>query len=183
MNYCEKCNTTFKEEICTNCGNKKTRLVCGDDFCFLFSASKEFGDLFKEQLNDLNIECVTMPYGNGVRSIMGLPLEYYNVYVQFKHYSQALEVYKELYFDPSDNLRQQLLDNYDKWHFEKEKTVKKIIKKLKLATCDEVFNYVKQKVIESNSIYEDNSGTHYIIVKNGENRIFFNFDTYEIYSI
>lgn len=92
MNFCERCNIACSGESCPKCGNKKLHAVNDEDFCLVGRVDKITGDNLKEYLNNINIECVLMPFGTGVRSKFALPLESYLLYVRYKNLNYVLQV-------------------------------------------------------------------------------------------
>lgn len=94
MNFCEGCNTVFKDERCPKCGRKKLRVVNDEDFCLVAQVDRFFGDNLKDNLENENIECVLMPYGTGVNSKFALPLESYLLYVRYKNLDYVRQIFK-----------------------------------------------------------------------------------------
>ena len=97
MKYCEKCNSIVTLEYCPACGNKKIREVASDDFCFLVECGQMYGDMLNYALQEEEIQCALIPCGNGVRSKFVLKLDKYKVYVPYKHYERATEIFNTLF--------------------------------------------------------------------------------------
>ena len=95
MNFCERCNIACNDERCPKCGRKKLRAVNDDDFCLVSQVDRFFGDSLKDMLENENIECVLMPYGTGVNSKFGLPLESYLLYVRYENLDHVREILKD----------------------------------------------------------------------------------------
>ena len=92
MNFCESCNIACKDERCPKCGRKKLRTVNAEDFCLVAQVSRVFGESLKVFLENESIECILMPYGTGVNSILGLPLENYLLFVRYKNMDYVQQI-------------------------------------------------------------------------------------------
>ena len=153
MKYCEKCNSLSNLDYCPVCGNKKVREADSDDFCFLTECEQMRGEMLKDALQEEGINCVLMPWGNGVRSKLGLCLERYKVYVPFKYYESSVELLNCFSNGPTtEELKAQILDNIDKWHIDRPRTVKKIRKKLNISEEADIFECIKAGVEKSQCI-------------------------------
>jgi len=131
-----------------------------------------------------SINCVAVPVGNGVRSNFGLTLGKYRLYVPYKKLNEASEI---LEFFTSNNsmdiLRENILNNISKWHFESNKVEAKIRKKLKLAKEVDLIEYIKGKVEQAQSIDDvglmsDNE--HGLVVKSEGVVLWFSSDSFKI---
>ena len=96
MNFCEKCNLLNKSETCSLCGQTSLRKVEKDDFCFFAECSESLGKSLKNTFDNEGIPCALIPTGNGVRSLFGLRLENYKIYVPFEYYDKCIEIYSVL---------------------------------------------------------------------------------------
>ena len=185
MQYCEKCNSIVISEYCPVCGNKKIREVTSDDFCFLVECGQMHGDMLKDVLLEEEIECALIPWGNGVRSKFALSLENYKVYVPYKHLDRAREILDYLY-NPSDNLKELLLSNRDKWFIASEQIEKKIRQRLKIDDDVDVFEYIKEGVEKSLDVrnrgimYSFLSEANWLTVKIGDVTLWFSDESFEI---
>ena len=187
MKYCENCMTLCASECCEVCGNLQVREVTSKDFCFLLECEETFGEMLKPILDETNIACELIPAGNGARSAFGLRLGNYRVYVPYQQYETAQEILKDLWDDPADDLREDLLENADRWHVKNDGALKKLRKKLALTEKEDFLAYVKDGVASAAEISDDGlisactRGGHYISVKIKNQRIWFNSETYEIF--
>ena len=187
MNYCEKCNSLSNLKYCTACGNKKIREVNPDDFCVLAECEEMYGNMFKDALHEKGIKCVLMPFGDGVRSKFALSLGKYKVYVPYKFYDSSVEILNSIFNKPTtDDLKEQLLANIDKWHIVSVRTEKKIRKKLKLGDDADIFKCIKDGVMKSQCIedkgimYSFTPCAHGLAVKIGEVVLWFSDKSFEI---
>ena len=187
MKYCENCKNICDVEQCSFCGNEQMRDVKRDDFCFLLECGETFGEMLRSALTDKNIECVLIPFGNGARSALGLNLGNYRVYVPYQHYERSQEILDTLSCDPAPELKQSLLENLEAWHVKSKRTIKKLRKKLGIAENDDVFGYIRDAVTNATKVSDAGLissclyGGHYIKVQIGNNTIWFNSVTYELY--
>ena len=100
MKYCENCRVLCEEIKCSVCRSKKLREVNGNDFCLLLECPKNKGEMLKSFLEEEEIPCVLMPSGSGYRTVFGLALENYKVFVPYAFYEKAEEIAEGI-FDPS----------------------------------------------------------------------------------
>ena len=188
MKYCEICNLLSDSESCPVCGNEKLREVAPDDFCFLTECWQASGDALRDALQNKGVECALLPWGNGARSAFGLRLEKYRVYVPYKDYEIAAELFDLISGGTASNeLRKELLQNVDKWHVVGDATLKKIRKKLKISENADVFEGIKEFVIKAESI-EDRGmilcGTRQVrgvTAEKGKIVLWFSFEDFEIF--
>ncbi len=186
MQYCEKCHSLSEDNVCTACKNKDLREATPDDYCFLVECAELFGDMFIEALKDEDIACVARPVGDGARSYFALSLGGYKLYVPYKHYEKAQEILSLLTEEPSsDELKQKLLQNVDKWHMTDKSTIKKIQKQYKLDKNADIIGFVKDLVEKAESVEDRGYGTffaaqHTLIVKTEGFSLAFASEDYEI---
>ena len=188
MNYCEKCKSLSDGETCSVCGNKKLREAAPDDFCVLTECDQTYGEMIKDAVQGAGIPCVLMPFGNGVRSMFGLRLEKYQVLVPYDRYESAVELLNDFVNDPVTNeLKERLLANFDKWHIGSARTAKKLRKKLALGEEADLLACLKEGV--ENAAYIEDKGpmyslganAHGLSVKMGEATVWFSSESYEIF--
>ena len=186
MKYCEKCNCIVTAEYCPTCGNKKIRDVNSDDFCFLAECGQMQGEMLEDALQEEEIKCALIPWGNGVRSKFGLRLEKYKVYVPYEHYERAREILNAFYSETaSDNVKELLLANKDKWNMS-EHTEKVIRHRLKIDDDVDIFEYIKDGVEKSQDvkdrgfIYSFVPPAHGLTVKIGDVTLWFSDESFEI---
>ena len=186
MKYCEKCNTIVTLTCCPACGNKKIREVTSDDFCFLVECSQMYGEILKDALQEENIKCALLPWGNGVRSKLGLKLENYKIYVPYEHYERAREILAFYNESESDDIKELLLANKDKWNIANTHAEKKIRKRLKIDENIDIFEYIREGVENSQDVkdrglmYSFVPPAHGLTVKIGDVTLWFSAETFEI---
>ena len=175
------------DDYCHECGNEHLREATDEDYCFLLECRQAFGEMLKDGLGDEDLECVLLPWGNGVRTGMGLELENYRVYVRYKNIERAVEILKDFIGEPEiEKLRKKLLENVDNWYIAKESTAKKITKKLKADKSENIFDIIEKGVRESDSIRDRGlmgvfiPEAHGIAVKIGDVILWFSDETFEI---
>ncbi len=184
MNYCYKCHTLCKGNVCHRCGNEKLRQPTEEDFCYLVTVNDTFGKMLMQSLKNEGIECAYIPVGDGVRSHMALTLGCYEIYVQYNRYSDAVEIY-DFYMEnySPDKLKEKILKNVNKWHFENEKAERKIRKKLKLKKEDDILAFIKEKVENAESVSDQGlmvNNEHGLMVKSSKLYIWFTAETFQI---
>lgn len=184
MFYCENCHTLSKEIICSSCGNNKLREPKAEDFCFLVCVNDFFAEMFIQSCKNQGIECVYKPVGNGVRSHMALTLGNYELYVQYDHFNEALDIYDFFTQNYStDKLREKILTNIDLWHFKNIKVEKKIRKKLKVSQDIDLIQVIKEKVEKAQSINDVGlmlNNEHGLVVKYDNVVLWFSSESFEI---
>ena len=187
MKYCEKCNSIVSLEYCPMCGNKKIRDVISDDFCFLVECAQMHGEMLNDALQAEEIQCVLIPCGNGVRSKFGLKLEKYKAYVPYKHYERAREIFNDLFIESeSDNIKELLLANKDKWNIASEHAEKNIRQRLKIDNDVNIFEFIRAGVENSQDLkykgvmYSFASGENWLTVKIGDVILWFSDESFEI---
>ena len=153
MFYCEKCHLFSHDTTCKNCGIINLREVKEDDFCYLTTVDEFFGKMVIDTMKNNDIQCLFIPVGDGVRSQFALSLGNYQLYVMYKNYQDAVEII-DFYTanNPTIKLKEEILQNEDKWHFESFKVEKKIRKKLKFTQETDIMQCVKDIVENAVSI-------------------------------
>ncbi|MBR2449108.1 MAG: hypothetical protein IKB30_03195 [Clostridia bacterium] len=184
MFYCEKCHSLSQNQECGCCGFNQLREVKDDDFCYLTTTNEDFGKMFVEYLSNEGINCVSVPYGDGVRSQMALSLGKYKLYVPYKFYNNACEILEFFNENYSTNkVKEKILENQHKWNIENPKIEKKMRKKFKLNQDDNLLNFVKEKVEQADSVTDVGlmvDGEHGLLVKSGKIVIWFSSETFKI---
>ena len=187
MKYCEKCNLLTDLEYCPKCENDKVREANPDDFCFLTECGQTYGEMLKEAFQEEGISCILMPCGNGVRTQFGLRLDKYKVYVPYQHYEKSEELLNFFFSGPTtDDWKEQILANIDKWHIIKPRTVKKIRKKLNISENADIYKCIRDGVEKSQCIedkgimYSFKPCGHGLAVRIGDVTLWFSSDSYEI---
>ena len=184
--YCEQCKRLCESEKECNCGNKNLRVVTDQDYCFLLIADELRSKMLYDCFIDNGIDCILSPTGDGYRSALGLSLGKYIIYVLYSQYEQAENVVEFFDQDPTNDLRDDLINHRESWHINK-RMHKKLCKKLKLKSPDDIFDKVEELVNKSDSISDNGvisscvEGGHYILVKADEFKFWFNSATYEIF--
>ena len=184
MNYCEKCNCISENSKCDNCGFHNLREVKDDDFCFLATVEESFGKQIIELCANEGINCVAVPVGNGVRSQFALTLGNYQLYVPYGRLGDAKDIIGFFTEDCStDKLKEKILQNIDKWHFESEKAQRKIRKKLKVNSEIDLLAHIKELVEKAHTINDvglliDNE--HGLVVKSEKSVLWFSSCTFRI---
>ncbi len=187
MKYCERCQNLCEGDYCINCNNTEIREVQNDDFCLFFERGVEFGDLFKEAMENSGAVCVLVPFGDGTLSRLGVKIGY-RVYVPYRYMDKAKNVYKLLDGRPTkDELKEKLLANIEGWFVANDKKLKRITKKLKLKKGSNVFDNILDMVKDADNIVfyryingfiEDDKDA--VCVTRGKFSVWFNFETFEI---
>lgn len=186
MYFCENCRFVSEQEYCPVCGSKNRRQVQAEDFCLLTENNTAYCNMLTEIFDDNNIRYSAVPYGRGVRSQFGLPLENYRLYVQYECLEQAKNIIKQIEDSETDELRNDLLKNADKLNI-LAKAEKKYRKKLKLAEDEDFFEYcvhiIKTAVkIEDKGLHISSKG-HYLFCLAEDATLMVNSGTYEILSL
>ena len=184
MYYCDKCHYLSNENECHICGFKELREVKNDDFCFLITVEETLGRSIIECLKNEDIDCAVVPVGDGVRSQFALTLGNYQLYVPYIRFDEAVKIVEFFTENYSlDKLRETILKNRDKWHFENEKTEKRIRKKLKLSNEIDLMEYIKEKVEQAQTINDAGLMTnneHGLVVKSGNVVLWFSSISFKI---
>lgn len=184
MFYCKKCHSLSQTQECGHCGFNQLREVKDDDFCYLATTNENFGKMLVEYLSNEGINCVCLPYGDGVRSQFALSLGQYKLYVPNKFYNNAcdiLDFFNENY--STNKIKEKILQNEHKWNIENVKLEKKMRKKFKLNKDDNLFNFIKEKVEQAECITDTGimrNNEHGLLVKSGKTAIWFSSETFKI---
>ena len=186
MKYCVNCRALCETDVCSFCSAKKLKEAEDDDFCLLFECERGEGDVLKSFLDEEGVPCVLMPSGDGLRTVFGLNLENYKVFVPYQYYDKALEIADSIANDSTEPYRERLLEAIGQWHFKNESSEKKFRKKFDLAKDVDLLTYVKEEVEQAFIIADEGlihscpERGHFFSVKSEEGSIFFNSVTYEI---
>lgn len=184
MFYCKNCNALFKNSVCEKCGNENLPKATSDDFCFLIECSEFFGKMLIDYLKNEGINSLILPVGDGVRSKFALTLGKYQIFVPYKFYQKSCEILDFLSNnDYSERLKDEILKNVDKWHFESEATEKKLRKKFKLPPSESLLNFIQTKVATATSVEDKGvmlDGEHGLLVKNNDFILWFSQKTFKI---
>ena len=184
MYYCEKCHSVYDENSCLSCGIEQLRKVRDDDFCFLTTVSENFGKMIIECFKNEGINYAIIPVGDGVRSKFALTLGNYQIYVQYNKFNKAKDIFEFLTENNStEKLKEKILVNVDKWHFETEGAKKRVRKKLKLTEDADLIERIKEKVEQAQSLEDvglmvDNE--HGILVKTDDVILWFSSISFKI---
>lgn len=184
MYFCEKCQQVFEKNRCTNCGKDGLREVRDSDFCYLTTVEESFGKSLIECLKNEEIECAVIPVGNGVRSKFALSLGNYQIYVPYNRFDDAIKIMEFFTENTStEKLKQKILSNKDKWHFESKRAEKKIRKKLKIDSEIDILDYLEEKVEQAQTINDVgimSDAEHGLVVKSGGIILWFSSETFTI---
>lgn len=185
MKYCENCNVLVKEDICALCGNKKIREVTAEDYCFLTQCDTFLGDMLDGLMKEENIQGAFVPFGDGVRSQFALPLGQYRVYVRYKDYDTSVELLKVLKNERStDELREDILANIDKWDVKTNEEMRRFVKKWKLSTKEEIIAAVKEIVEKADKIEDrgiiSSFAENGLLVTAGKIKVWISAETYQL---
>lgn len=186
MLYCEKCKTVSAYERCEFCKNKDLREAKNDDFCILTEIDETSAQMIEDALVDEGIKCVLIPSGNGARSAFGLSLGNNIIFVPFEHYDQAKDIKDSFYEDPTEKIREDLINNRGSWNI-KKKNIKKMCKKLKLKDAELLLDEVHKLICGATAISDEGLISsclecgHYLRVQNKTLNFWVNSITYEIF--
>lgn len=184
--YCEKCKRLCATEKECDCGNQNIREVTDQDYCFLLVADEVPSEMLQDCFANNGIDSVLVPTGDGYRSALGLSLGKFIIYVLYSQYEQAKEIVSFFHQDPTNELRDDLIQHRELWHINK-KMHKRLCKKLKLNAAEDVFDQMAELVDKADSISDNGviascvQRGHYLLVKTGGLRFWFNSVTYEIF--
>ena len=189
MKYCEKCKCLVKGNICDICGSDSLREIRPDDFCLLSECDNRFGEMLKKAFYEEDITCALVPCGDGVRSRFALRLENVLVYVPYGCFEHAKQILYELSdTDNTEHLRDELIDNFEKWNFENDKKLVKYAKFLGLKAGDDIMVAILQIVSDSYAILDKGQSSslslgHYIYVRSENFNVMFASKSFTILSI
>ncbi len=199
MYYCESCNVQSKTDVCPKCGRKHLREIRDDDFCFFRQMDSLSAENLKNKLDAENIGCALIPFGTGFRTVFGMNLEDYLVFIEYKHLGCVEDLFVQESQRKMQILKQEVAENVDKLHIypKEEKTIKR---KLKLAQtldliqlCNEII-LTATNVIDAGTVIDDdfadycneNDGyvsPHYYRVSNNEYEVGLYVPSYRVYKI
>ena len=89
MLYCEQCKMLVTGEACPTCGNEKLRTPKADDFCLLTECDEATATLCRELFAEGDIPCVPVPSTSPVRTVLGMFLQQFRLFVPFAHLEEA----------------------------------------------------------------------------------------------
>ena len=184
--YCESCKRLCVSEKECYCGNQNLREVTNQDYCFLLVADELRSQMLQDCFINDGIDCILVPMGDGYRSALGLSLGNYIVYVLYSQYEQAENIVEFFNQASINDLRDDLINHRESWHINK-KMCKRLSKKLKLKSSDDILDKVAELIDKADSISDNGliiscvEGGHYIWVKAEEFKFWFNSVTYEIF--
>lgn len=188
MNYCENCNACFEYDYCPLCGTKKIRHAHDGDFCLLLENNASCCEWLACELESYGIQSVTMPYGSGYESRLGLKLTIHRLYVPYEHYEKAREILHDIEKEETETLRAPLLEKLSLLHAP-EKLEKKTRKKLKLPPdtqfiefCAEIVKNA-EKIVDGGSIPICPKYGHYMYCYRDDLYVLVNSETMEILSV
>lgn len=166
MNYCERCKAFFEEEICPVCNSRKVREIRPSDYCYLTKGSRREIEILQNSYDNLSIPNQVLPYGSEINAKFGLPAQTLQIFVPFKYYEKACDVFNQIFGDKTEDYRKDLLDNLEKLNIA-GKTAKKITKKLKLQDKN-IFDFIVHMIENSTKIYDGGEITGVFKDDNGE---------------
>ena len=188
MNYCEKCYHVSEGDVCAECGNPEVRETTADDMCFLTICEERIGEMLRDALEQDGIKVALVPFGSGVRTAFGMTLGSFEVYVPYGYREAAQNFLDTAIYDPTEELRSNLIDNRDKWHTVSKKVPKRLCKKFKLEKDADILSFAEDAVNRATSIKDDgfsstcgSSSGNYISVTFDGKVFWFNSLTYEIF--
>lgn len=95
MYFCEKCNAVMQDTTCTACGKRRLREVQPDDFCHYISLPAYVARMFEETLKDEGVPVALLGMGGFLTSAKTSAR--YKIYVPYKYFDKAREVYEAVY--------------------------------------------------------------------------------------
>lgn len=151
--YCESCNVQNKTDVCPKCGRKHLRQIKDDDFCFFMQMDSLSAENLKSKLDGENIGCALIPFGTGFRTVLGVNLEDYLVFIEYKHLSCVEDLFARESQRKMQNLKQEVVENIDKLHIrpKDEKTIKR---KLKLARTFDLVQLCKDVILTATTVID-----------------------------
>ena len=114
--YCENCNIQSPTNRCPRCGKRKLREIRDTDFCFYDEMSDTMAESLKEILDEEGIGCARIPHGSGWRTKIGLRLEGYLVYVEYKGIPFVQDFFRKRRQRITEMLKKELEQKIDKLH-------------------------------------------------------------------
>lgn len=188
MKYCENCYCLSTQERCPLCGNKRLRQVREDDFCLLLEENTAYCNMLMEVFKENGIDYSVIPYGDGTRTRLGLPLENYRLFVPYHAWEEAKELIRQIEAARSEELKVDLLKNIESFNI-LSKEEKKIRKRLKLPKDADIFDYCIDAIRSADKIVDEGIITtcpkagHYLFCISDNVTLCINSKTYEILSL
>lgn len=197
--YCESCNVASQTDICPKCGRKHLRQVKDDDFCFFMQMDSLSAENLKSKLDSENIGCALIPFGTGFRTVLGMNLEDYLVFIQFKHLQYVKDIFTQEEQRKIQLLKQEIVENVAKLHID-AKDERKIKHKLKVSQSFDLIELCKNvistatNVIDAGMVMDDDFGAdcdadgnyitpHYYRISNNEYEVGLYSPSYRVYKI
>ena len=185
MNYCENCSCATNDSRCPLCGSKKLRPVKDDDYCLVTECKKSQAAQRKEDLARYGIHAIGVPFGDGFRSQLALPLENERLYVPYAQLHKTLELLHSWKKEEEKSLRTYLLQHAKSLSIS-PKLAKRLIRKLRL-TEEELIPYLQEALISTDKVYDggalSNSSAHLYICQLPKYVITLNSETMEIVAV
>ncbi|MDE7379637.1 MAG: hypothetical protein K2N14_01170 [Clostridia bacterium] len=188
MKICANCCFVSDEQCCPVCGSKNLSEVHEDDFCLLTEKKSADCEVLTAVFDEKSIPYSTMPYGRGVETRLGLPLENYRVFVPFGYLEEAKNVISQIESEATEQIRSSLLESIEMLNIS-PKTEKKIIRKIKLPADKDIFEYcidiikTADKLADGGKISDCPKGGHYYFCYSANATLAINSRTYEILSV
>ena len=197
MNYCENCNIHTPESRCPRCGKRKLREIRDDDFCFLHEMEATFVENLKDKLEAEGIVCALIPSGSGLRTRVGLHLENYLVFIQYKGFEYVKSLFAQQAKLDFEKLQQEIIPHIDEL-FIFENDAKKVIKQLKLPKDTDIVELANSIILsatrgkdaglitggEDDFAYGVSSPNgHYYCFANDTHEVWFNSESMRIYKV
>lgn len=139
-------------------------------------------------LYEADIPCVSVPCGNGIRSLFALKLENCKIYVPFEFLDKAVNMLAQVAEHRDAVYRKDISDNIDKLKIN-SRLEKKLKKKLKILNEEDVIEFCRltilraQKFAEKGLIGSCVNGGHYVFIESENLVIIINSATYEILDV
>ncbi len=185
MQYCEKCSCATEDSRCPLCGSRKLRDVRQDDYCFAAEYDHYKAAQRKEDLNNRGIEAVGVPYGDGFRSQLALPLENERLYVPFPQLHETLELLRAWEKEAEENIRASLKKRLNELYIAPD-LAKKLTRKLRLAK-EELIPCLQAAIASADKIYDGgaiaNSTAHHYLCRTQRHVITLNSETMEVVAV
>ncbi len=151
--YCENCNTKSVTNRCNKCGRKNLREIKDDDFCFFCQMDSLSAENLKNKLDSENIGCALIPYGTGLRTALGMNLENYLVFVEYRALNYVENLFLQESSRKTEMLKCEIVDNIDKLNI-RPQDEKKLAKRLKLEQSQSVVELCKNVILTATSVID-----------------------------
>lgn len=92
MLYCEHCKALVTDAPCPTCGKDALRAPKADDFCLLTECDEGTAALCRDLFAEGEIPCVPVPATTPVRTVLGMFMQSFRLYVPFSHLDEARAV-------------------------------------------------------------------------------------------